>query len=129
MDIICFNRYNGWYQNPGRLDMKTEQVIDEASGWHARYNKPIIMTEYGADTISGLHMVKYITARYACMCCKNYLLSFFQQLPEYVWSEEYQQKLLSMHFRAFDKLREKGFFIGEFLWNFADFKTAQSIHI
>lgn len=32
-----------------------------------------------------------------------------------------------MHFRAFDKLREKGFFIGEFLWNFADFKTAQSL--
>lgn len=33
---------------------------------------------------------------------------------------------LSNHFKAFDELREKsGYFIGEFIWNFADFKTIQ----
>lgn len=48
------------------------------------------------------------------------------QLPAYIWTEEYQVELMSRHFFAFDKLREKGFFIGEFIWNFADFKTAQS---
>jgi len=48
------------------------------------------------------------------------------QLPEYVWSEEYQTELFSKHFEAFDRLRQEGFFIGEFIWNFADFRTAQS---
>lgn len=47
------------------------------------------------------------------------------QLPAFIWSEEYQVNLLSKHFEAFDELRQKGFFIGEFVWNFADFKTAQ----
>lgn len=57
MDIICFNRYNGWYANAGRLDMITDNVIAEATGWHERYNKPVIMMEYGADTMAGLHVV------------------------------------------------------------------------
>ena len=48
------------------------------------------------------------------------------QLPSYVWSEEYQTELFSRHFKAFDILRKKPWFIGEFVWNFADFKTAQS---
>jgi beta-glucuronidase len=33
---------------------------------------------------------------------------------------------MSRHFEAFDKLRTQGFFVGEMIWNFADFKTAQS---
>jgi beta-glucuronidase len=50
------------------------------------------------------------------------------QSPEYIWSEEYQVKLLSKHFEAFDQLRNENgsFFIGEMIWNFADFNTAQS---
>lgn len=36
-------------------------------------------------------------------------------------------QLMSKHFKAFDLLRAEGFFIGEFIWNFADFRTAQSI--
>jgi beta-glucuronidase len=48
------------------------------------------------------------------------------QSPEYTWSEEYQEKLLSKHFEAFDMLRNESFFIGEMIWNFADFNTAQS---
>lgn len=47
------------------------------------------------------------------------------QLPAFVWSEEYQRELFSRHFKAFDFLRKKGWFIGEFIWNFADFKTNQ----
>lgn len=61
------------------------------------------MSEYGSDTVEGLHL-----------------------LPAYVWSEEFQSQQFSKHFEAFDKLRNEGFFIGEFVWNFADFKTAQS---
>lgn len=47
------------------------------------------------------------------------------QNPEYVWSEEYMEKALSEHFKAFDNLRKKKFFIGEMIWNFADFMTDQ----
>ena len=35
--------------------------------------------------------------------------------------------LMSNHFKAFDKLRKSIPFIGEFIWNFADFQTPQSI--
>nr|XP_037868215.1 beta-glucuronidase isoform X1 [Bombyx mori] len=104
LDVICFNRYNGWYQNTGDLNYIVSKVVEEATEFHRRHNKPVIMTEYGADTVAGLHFI-----------------------PEYVWSEEYQVALMSEHFKAFDKLRQTGFFAGEFIWNFADFKTAQTI--
>ncbi|XP_022125377.2 beta-glucuronidase isoform X1 [Pieris rapae] len=104
LDVICFNRYNGWYSNTGSLLNIAAYVTEEATSWHRRYNKPVIMTEYGADTIAGLHLI-----------------------PEYVWSEEYQVALMSEHFKAFDRLRRVGFFAGEFIWNFADFKTTQTI--
>ncbi|CAH4028447.1 unnamed protein product [Pieris brassicae] len=104
LDVICFNRYNSWYHDTGILEVITANVVEEATAWHKEHNKPVIMTEYGADTIAGLHL-----------------------MPEYVWSEEYQVALLSEHFKAFDKLRHAGFFSGEFIWNFADFKTTQII--
>jgi beta-glucuronidase len=50
------------------------------------------------------------------------------QYPAYVWSEEYQVEIMSKHFEAFDRLRTQGYFVGEMIWNFADFKTAQSKH-
>lgn len=103
MDVISFNRYNAWYANSGRTDTITQNVQEEALNWHEKYNKPVLMTEYGGDTMAGLHLS-----------------------PEYIWSEEYQVKLLSKHFEAFDQLRNKSFFIGEMIWNFADFNTAQT---
>ncbi|KAL6258720.1 hypothetical protein P5V15_010670 [Pogonomyrmex californicus] len=103
LDVISFNRYNAWYSNPGRMDMIIDRVQGEAEAWHRRYNKPVLISEYGADTMPGLH-----------------------ELPEYIWSEEYQKELFSKHFIAFDRLRREGFFIGEFIWNFADFRTAQT---
>ncbi|XP_060522548.1 beta-glucuronidase [Cylas formicarius] len=102
VDIIGFNRYNGWYHDEGNLDVITQNIVKEATLWHKKFNKPVIMQEYGGDTLEGLHFV-----------------------PDYIWSEEYQVGLLSKHFEAFDILRKEGFFIGEFIWNFADFKTAQ----
>ncbi|GBP32758.1 Beta-glucuronidase [Eumeta japonica] len=104
LDVIMFNRYNGWYHNTGQLGNIAVNVFAEAAAWHLKYNKPVLMAEYGADTIAGLHLT-----------------------PEYVWSEEYQVALMSEHFKAFDKLRKEGYFFGEFIWNFADFKTAQTI--
>lgn len=31
----------------------------EAEAWFAKYNKPVLMTEYGADTLAGLHVVSF----------------------------------------------------------------------
>lgn len=103
LDIIGFNRYNGWYSEPGKTETIQINVESEAANWHHKHNKPVIIMEYGADTMPGLHL-----------------------LPEFIWSEEYQVELLSEHFKAFDNLRNKTFFIGEMIWNFADFKTDQS---
>lgn len=103
LDIISFNRYNAWYANTGRLDMIVNNVVDEATTWNTKHNKPVLMSEYGAECITGMHM-----------------------MPEFVFSEEFQTKVYSQHFKAFDILRNKGFFIGEFVWNFADFRTQQS---
>jgi beta-glucuronidase len=83
--------------------MVKNRVIEEATNWYHKHNKPVLMSEYGSDTVEGLHI-----------------------LPAYVWSEEFQVRQFSKHFEAFDHLRKEGFFIGEFVWNFADFKTAQS---
>jgi beta-glucuronidase len=57
LDIISFNRYNGWYSNTGKVTMITNRVISEAQAWHYKYNKPVLMSEYGADTMPGLHEV------------------------------------------------------------------------
>ena len=42
-----------------------------------------------------------------------------------MWSEEYQTELLQQNFAAFDEVRAKGYFVGEMVWNFADFMTKQ----
>jgi beta-glucuronidase len=57
LDVISFNRYNAWYVNSGRTDTITNNVKQEAKNWHEKYSKPVLMTEYGGDTIAGLHLV------------------------------------------------------------------------
>lgn len=59
LDIISFNRYNGWYTNPGELDTITSHVVDEAISWNKKTKKPVLMSEYGADTVEGLNLVKF----------------------------------------------------------------------
>jgi beta-glucuronidase len=41
------------------------------------------------------------------------------------WTEEYQTAYLQMHHRVFDRLDA---FVGEHVWNFADFQTSNGIH-
>nr|CAD7432485.1 unnamed protein product [Timema monikensis] len=62
VDIIGFNRYNGWYNNPGRTNTIVNNLIDEVQNWHRNFNKPIIIMEYGADTMPGLHLVRNVTS-------------------------------------------------------------------
>lgn len=99
-DVIMLNRYYGWYVNTGDLVAAEKVWTEELTGW-ASEGKPIIITEYGADTMPGLH-----------------------QLPAAPWSEEYQVEYLDMNHRVFDSIEAV---VGEQVWNFADFATTAGI--
>jgi beta-glucuronidase len=99
-DVLMLNRYYGWYVNTGELDAAERAWEQELRGW-ASEGKPIIITEYGADTYPGLHSV----------------------VPQ-PWSEEYQVEYLDMNHRVFDRIDAV---VGEQVWNFADFATTSGI--
>ncbi|QGK70466.1 beta-glucuronidase [Allosaccharopolyspora coralli] len=96
-DVVMLNRYYGWYTHPGDLAAAERGLEAELLEWERRYGKPIVMTEYGADTVAGLHSVT----------------------PQ-PWSEEYQVEFLEMYHRVFDRIESVA---GEQVWNFADFAT------
>ncbi len=100
-DVMMLNRYYGWYVDHGDLDAAEQGLERELRAWAARYDKPILITEYGADTFAGLHSV--------------------EQAP---WSEEYQAAILDRSHAVFDRI---GAVVGEHVWNFADFATTPSI--
>ena len=56
-DIICLNRYYGWYTNPGRMDQAMEIMDAEFEKLYNTYHTPIVMTEFGADTNTGVHSI------------------------------------------------------------------------
>ena len=99
-DVVMINRYYGWYVEPGDLDAAERGLEAELQAWATRHGKPIIVTEYGADTMSGLHTTEAS-----------------------VWSEEYQVALLETYHRVFDRTEAV---VGEHVWNFADFATGPS---
>lgn len=102
VDVICLNRYWGWYYNHfGDLTDIPNYMIPELHRFHEKYQKPIILTEFGTDTIEGLH-----------------------SLPSVTFSEEYQMEALEEHAKVFDSM---DFVIGEHVWNFADFQTKQGL--
>lgn len=62
VDVISFNQYIGWYDgNPDKCE-KVE--------WKVPYDKPVIVSEFGAGALGGFHADK-----------------------ETVWSEEFQEEL------------------------------------
>lgn len=97
-DVVCINRYFGWYVETGKIEQIYSSMKKDLKKWYEKYKKPVIVTEYGADTIAGLH-----------------------KLPEVIFSEEYQKRCLEENNRAID---ECDFIIGEHVWAFADFMTA-----
>lgn len=100
-DVVCLNRYYGWYTHTGDLDAAEDFLEKDLRKWQGKYKKPIIMTEYGADCQVGLHA-----------------------LGDVPWSEEYQVKFLEMYHRVFDKIDAV---VGEQVWSFADFQCTSTI--
>ena len=98
IDVLCLNRYYGWYLNHGDIEGARVGLRKELKEWQEKYpDKPIIMTEYGADTLPGYH--------------SNW------DVP---YTEEYQERFHQMSHEVFDELEN---FVGEHVWNFADFET------
>jgi beta-glucuronidase len=100
-DVIMLNRYYGWYADTGDLAAAERHLEEELEAWVAKYDKPIVFTEYGADALAGLHTMAGVP-----------------------WTEEYQAAVLETFHRVFDRFDAV---VGEHVWNFADFSTAPGI--
>ena len=100
-DVLCINRYYGWYVQPGDIPAARKVLDDELTLWEQKLHQPIIVTEYGTDTMNGLHSV---TAE--------------------MWTEEYQEEWLQMCHEVFSA---HAAVVGEQIWNFADFATSQGV--
>ena len=104
--MIGINKYFSWYEDTGHLELIQQQMEQKILGWREKFpDKPLLITEYGGDTVSGMHT-----------------------LPSFVFTEDYQFDLMRNHFKAFDTARQRGGFIGEMIWNFADFMTKQEVN-
>ncbi|ASA22862.1 beta-glucuronidase [Paenibacillus donghaensis] len=102
IDVLAFNRYYGWYVDGGDLESAKGKLRVELEAWSKRCpGKPMMMTEYGTDTVAGLHDVE----------------------PT-MFTEEYQVEFYRANHEIFDEFTD---FVGEQVWNFADFATSQGI--
>ena len=102
VDVLALNRYYGWYAQGGQLEAAKAYLRAELTGWNrVQPGKPMMFTEYGADTIAGFH-----------------------DTTPAMFSEEYQVACLQANHEVVDEFPN---FIGEQVWNFADFQTSQGI--
>ena len=99
-DVICLNRYYGWYFGAPDLQGPELALREELDQW-AENGLPVIFTEYGADTVMGFHDTTPV-----------------------MYTEEYQVDYYKMNHRVFD---DYDFVVGEQAWNFADFATSQGL--
>mmetsp|Transcript_15107 Transcript_15107/g.32091 ORF Transcript_15107/g.32091 Transcript_15107/m.32091 type:complete len:714 (+) Transcript_15107:902-3043(+) len=104
VDVLMINRYHAWYTNTGQIDIIEPTIERDLISWYRRFRKPIMISEYGADAVAGLHAD-----------------------PPYAFTEEFQSEYISKYFSTFDKLRSVRVFIGEQVWTFSDFMTAQGV--
>lgn len=118
LDFIMINHYFGWYDYPSVIDAIRLPLINSLSGWSKLHpGKGLIISEFGADTIAGLH-------------------SFSPNSD--IFSEEYQRDLILKHEEIFNDLwclhtknntlnTTQIPFLGSMVWNFADFSTDVSL--
>jgi beta-glucuronidase len=102
VDVLALNRYYGWYVQGGQLEVAKANLRAELTGWtRVQPGKPVMFTEYGADTIAGFHDTTPV-----------------------MFSEEYQVACLQANHEVTDEFPN---FIGEQVWHFTDFQTSQGI--
>jgi beta-glucuronidase len=98
-DFVMINRYYGWYQEPGQLDLAVGRLRADFDHLAAAHGKPILVSEFGADAIAGQHATT----------------------PQ-LFTEDYQAELIEAYWAA---IAAHPSVIGGHVWNFADFRTAQ----
>jgi beta-glucuronidase len=97
LDVIGTNEYIGWYeQTPEGADTTT---------WDIRYQKPLIMSEWGGDAKAGLH-----TAAGA---------------PPTLWTEEYQTKIYDHQIAMLNKIPQLR---GTSPWLLMDFRSPRRVN-
>lgn len=101
-DVISINRYWGWYTDGGELDKGIQKMDAEFDVLWQELGRPIIVTEFGADTVAGLHGE-----------------------PAVMFTEEYQADFIRGYLATAAK---KDFVVGMQVWNFADFAAVQGIN-
>ena len=57
MDVITTNRYYSWYYDPGHTDTIATRLATDLEDWFRTHGKPMMLTEYGAGTVAGIHRV------------------------------------------------------------------------
>lgn len=100
-DVVGINRYWGWYTNPGDIKTGAKMLSAELDALYGKLKKPILITEFGADTYPGMHADQ----------------------PE-MFTEEYQLNFIKAYLEVADS---KDFVAGMHVWAFADFKTGQGV--
>jgi beta-glucuronidase len=94
LDLASFNEYAGWYwaSNAEMLDFRFD----------IRLNKPVVITEFGADALGGYHAD-----------------------ADTRWSEEYQDTLYRNQFRMLDRIAGLR---GMTPWVLVDFRSPRRTH-
>ena len=100
-DVICINRFEGWIKSNGQIAEGVKNVCKELDNLHKTFNKPCLLTQFGASSIAGEHALQ----------------------PE-MYSEEYQKSLIKAYLNM---ANTKDYISGMIISNFADYKTPQSI--
>lgn len=100
-DVVMINRYYGWYTNIGSLSQGMKWLDGEIKDIYKHIKKPIIVSELGADAVSGLH-----------------------SMTQSLFSEDYQTLLIR---KSIETLEKEDFVSGVMVWNLSDFHTSESI--
>jgi beta-glucuronidase len=93
VDVLGCNEYIGWYT--GKVEDLDHTV------WKTPYDKPLIMSEFGADAKFGLH-----------------------GSPDQIWTEEYQANLYEHQFHMLDNI---AFLRGMSPWVLMDFRSPRRL--
>ncbi|BBD73275.1 beta-glucuronidase [Sulfodiicoccus acidiphilus] len=98
-DVVSVNMYFGWYTYSGDLEEGTRKAVETVEEVRRKFGKPVLVTEFGADALSGVHWD-----------------------PPVAWTEEYQAEMIRRYVESLSSLE---YVAGLHVWNFADFRTPQ----
>ncbi|MBN1147104.1 MAG: hypothetical protein JXA78_07600 [Anaerolineales bacterium] len=94
--------YYGWYTHFSQMDEARQFLKMHLDALHERFQKPVLLSEFGANTLPGMHA----------------------QPPE-MFTEEYQADFLA---RYIETAERKPYVIDCHVWNLCDFKTGQAVY-